>query len=116
MKRLTWKEMQKQRAQGICFNCDDKFTLDHKCRGPRLFWLEGSYSLNDEAEINEETIIEPEISLHALTGWSTSSTMRVRSDPMRWLSSLIVVPPIILLVRRLLICYNYWWFQPGHST
>jgi hypothetical protein len=44
---------------------------------PKLLLLEGSYSSNAEDETNEETIIEPEISLHALTGWTTSITMRV---------------------------------------
>ena len=29
IKRLTWDEMQKRRAQGLCFNCDEKFTLGH---------------------------------------------------------------------------------------
>ncbi|RVW38210.1 hypothetical protein CK203_090939 [Vitis vinifera] len=27
MKRLTWAEMQRRRAQGLCFNCDEKFAL-----------------------------------------------------------------------------------------
>lgn len=67
----------KKRAQGLCFNCDDKFTLGRKCQGPQLLLLEGSYSANDEDDTNEEAIIEPEISLHALTGWSSSRTMRV---------------------------------------
>lgn len=113
MKRLTWKEMQKRRAQGICFNCDDKFTLDHKCQGPRLFWLEGSNSSNDEAETNEETIIEPEISLHALTGWSTSSTMQVMAQIGPYEVAVLIdsgstVANLLQLARRLLICYNYW--------
>nr|TKS07906.1 hypothetical protein D5086_0000109460 [Populus alba] len=49
----------------------------HKCRGPQLLLLEGSYNSNDEEEANKETIIEPKISSHALTGWTTSKTMRV---------------------------------------
>jgi len=77
MKRLNWKDKQRRRAQGLCFNCDEKFTVDHKCRGPKLLLLEGSYSSNAEDETNEETIIEPHISLHALTGWTMSRTMRV---------------------------------------
>lgn len=60
MKGLTWEEMQRRRAQG-----------------PKLLLLEGSYSSNAEDETNEETIIEPHISLHALTGWTMSRTMRV---------------------------------------
>ena len=26
MKQLSWEEMQKRRAQGLCLNCDEKFT------------------------------------------------------------------------------------------
>ena len=71
MKRLTWSEMQQRRAQGLCFNCDERFVLGHKCKGPQLLLLESSYA---DDEIDNE---EPEISLHALTGWSTARTMRV---------------------------------------
>jgi hypothetical protein len=71
MKRLTWSEMQQRRAQGLCFNCDERFVLGHKCKGPQLLLLESSY---EDDEIDNE---EPEISLHALTGWSTARTMRV---------------------------------------
>jgi hypothetical protein len=34
MKRLAWDEMQKRQAQGLYFNCDDKFTSGHKCYRP----------------------------------------------------------------------------------
>ncbi|KAK0605942.1 hypothetical protein LWI29_032451 [Acer saccharum] len=34
IKRLTWDKMQMRRAQGLCFNCDEKFTPGHKCKGP----------------------------------------------------------------------------------
>nr|CAN75225.1 hypothetical protein VITISV_035856 [Vitis vinifera] len=84
MKRLTWEEMQKRRAQGLCFNCDDKFTVGHKCRGLQLLLLEENSSPNKEDDIDEEIEepaineqIEPEISFHALTGWSTPKTMRI---------------------------------------
>ncbi|RVW93094.1 Retrovirus-related Pol polyprotein from transposon 17.6 [Vitis vinifera] len=84
MKRLTWEEMQKRRAQGLCFNCDDKFTVGHKCRGPQLLLLEGNSSPNKEDDIDEEIEepaineqTEPEIFFHALTGWSTPKTMRI---------------------------------------
>lgn len=87
VKRLSWEEMQKRRAQGLCFNCNDKFTAGHKCQGPQLILLEGfsgesSIKLKEiTGDTTEDTIpdfqSEPEISLHALTGWSTSRTMRV---------------------------------------
>jgi len=28
---LTWEEMQRRRAQNLCFNCNDRFTAGHKC-------------------------------------------------------------------------------------
>lgn len=71
VKRLTWDEMQKRRAQGLCFNCDDKFTPGHRCTKPQLLLLDGGCELEDEDDT------EVEISLHALTGWSSANTMRV---------------------------------------
>lgn len=41
MKRLSWEEMQKSRAQGLCFNGDEKFTLGHKCKGVQFLLLDG---------------------------------------------------------------------------
>ncbi|XP_043817377.1 uncharacterized protein LOC110625649 [Manihot esculenta] len=69
VKRLSWEEMQKRRAAGLCFNCDAKFTPGHRCAKPQLLLLDGG--TEDEGED------EPEISLHALIGWSNSQTMRV---------------------------------------
>lgn len=81
MKWITWDEMQSRRAQGLCFNCDEKFTPGHKCRGPQLLLLEGDFNASDVAEEKEEGLAnfqeKLEISLHARTGWSTARTMRV---------------------------------------
>ena len=41
MKWLSWEEMQKRRTQGLCINCDDKFTSGHKCKGPQRLVLDG---------------------------------------------------------------------------
>lgn len=71
IRRLTWDEMQKKRAQGLCFNCEEKFTPGHRCKGPQLLLLDGGDE--DEATMEEQ----PEISLHALSGWATHKTMRV---------------------------------------
>ena len=72
---------------GFCFNCDEKFTVGHKCRGPQLLLLEAlvetssficeevTYEHHVDSEL--ETKPEPKISLHALTGWSSPKTMRV---------------------------------------
>ncbi|RVW21961.1 hypothetical protein CK203_107764 [Vitis vinifera] len=80
VKRLSWEEMQKRRAQGLCFNCDDKFTSGHRCKGPQLLLLEGNINDDSEGDTKEaETDLpsDPEISLHALTDWTATKTMRV---------------------------------------
>jgi len=86
-RRLPWEEMQKRKAQGLCFNCNERFTAGHKCQGMQLLLLEGPIGFNEityeevteEADVEEATreIDEPEITLHALTGWSAPRTMRV---------------------------------------
>ena len=88
IKRLSWEEMQRRRAQGLCFNCNEKFTAGHKCREHQLMLLENYVNFEDrfqedkggKEKIDEarDGIEEPEISLHALTGWSTPRTMRVK--------------------------------------
>ncbi|KAL4379488.1 hypothetical protein GQ457_02G040490 [Hibiscus cannabinus] len=77
MKRLTWSEMQQRRAQGLCFNCDEKFTTGHKCRGPQFLLLEGHEIRYEEEAMGDILEHQPEISLHALSGWSSYKTMRV---------------------------------------
>ena len=93
IKRLSWEEMQRKRAQGLCFNCNECFTAGHRCQKPQLLLLEGHAGnvycgdgtdqqvLEDDhggeaAEVQEHEP-KPEISLHSLTGWTTSKTMRV---------------------------------------
>ena len=75
MKRLSWDEMQKKRAQGLCFNCEQKFTPGHRCKGPQLLLLEACCESSEEADCSED--FHPEISLHALSGLSAYKTMRV---------------------------------------
>lgn len=48
VKRISWEEMQKKRAQGRCFDCNYKFTLGHKCQAPQLMILE-NLTINDAA-------------------------------------------------------------------
>ncbi|KAA8542122.1 hypothetical protein F0562_023274 [Nyssa sinensis] len=86
-RRLTWEEMQRRRAQGLCFNCDERFTARHKCQGPRLLLLEGFDDNNNHTsdgspegpptDASPEEFSEPEITLYALAGWTAPKTMRV---------------------------------------
>ena len=53
IKRLSWEEMQRRRAQGLYFNCNDKFTAGHKCTKAQLLILEAE----DEENIPEESTV-----------------------------------------------------------
>ncbi|RVW65002.1 Retrovirus-related Pol polyprotein from transposon 297 [Vitis vinifera] len=93
IKRLSWDEMQKRRAQGLCFNCNERFTPGHKCQAPQLMLLEGCIQEDETPEemggVNTTREIseieedgngkEPEITLHALTRWIVPRTMRIKA-------------------------------------
>lgn len=62
-KRLTWDEMQRRRAQGLCFNCNEKFTTGHQCTKAQLLILEGEEGPSEtiEAVTNPEELHDPKI-------------------------------------------------------
>ncbi|XP_022040582.1 uncharacterized protein LOC110943134 [Helianthus annuus] len=81
---LPTKEMNEKRLRGECFWCPEKFTSTHKCPRKQLYVLEIDDQESDEGtELqNEETLIDttvddPLISIHALTGVPSFSTMQV---------------------------------------
>ncbi|KAH9648972.1 hypothetical protein KPL70_025802 [Citrus sinensis] len=71
-KRLSWEEMQKRRSQGLCFNCNEKFSAGHKCIKAQLLILKA----DDNEESTETTQHEyetekhdnPKITFYALVG------------------------------------------------
>ena len=78
--------MQQRRTQGLCFNCNKKFTADHKCTKAQLLLLESEELPNEIVyeEITGEEItgepgesVNPRISLYVLIGWAAPQTMRV---------------------------------------
>lgn len=95
IRRLSWEEMQRRRVQGLCFNCNERFTVGHRCQKPQLLLLEGYVGAGnmvyedvtdqqtvefdqggDTGEVQEPEL-EPEVTLHALTGWITPRTTRM---------------------------------------
>ena len=86
IKHLFWEEIQKRRVQGLCFNCNEHFTVGHKCQKPQLLLLEGNagastmvceeitsqqtLEADQDGDVGEvqEPELELEITLHALTG------------------------------------------------
>ncbi|KAH1038953.1 hypothetical protein J1N35_040696 [Gossypium stocksii] len=53
IKRLTQTEMAERRAKGLCYNCDESYSMGHKCK--RLFWIEEPYveGKQDDDEIDD---------------------------------------------------------------
>ena len=66
VKRISWEEMQRRRAQGLCFNCNERFNLGHQCQKPQLLLLEGD-NMEPEVEIMEDVFLikerNPELDL-----------------------------------------------------
>ena len=41
IKRLTPAWINERRKRGLCYNCDEKWGVRHKCKNAKLFLLEG---------------------------------------------------------------------------
>ncbi|XP_076947035.1 uncharacterized protein LOC143618840 [Bidens hawaiensis] len=80
-RRLTSKELEQKRAKGECFWCTEKFVPGHTCARPRkqLYITEAEEDDGEgpEGVIEDEEEEDPQISIHALTGIPSYSTMRV---------------------------------------
>ncbi|KAJ0467740.1 putative nucleotidyltransferase, Ribonuclease H [Helianthus annuus] len=85
-KSLTNREMAMKRSKGECLWCNDKFTPTHKCPNKQLYSIELRGEEEEEVGILQEhetetvidtTLTDPLISIHALTGVPSFSTMQV---------------------------------------
>jgi len=74
--------MTQRRAEGLCYNCDEKFVTGHRCK--KLFVIEivgfDDMETNAEADTAADANADPGISLHAITGVRARAcqTMKVR--------------------------------------
>lgn len=81
MRRLSDRELQEKRSKGLCFRCDKKWSMGHKCKKRELSVLvidegeeEGTESYGSEPPMSPttETIFEvnshPEVSLNSVIG------------------------------------------------
>jgi hypothetical protein len=83
VRKLSPAKLKDRRDRGLCFNCDDKFSLGHRCK--KLFLIEGVYEEDPETPACEENqgLWEedepeiPEISLYAILGVQLPQTMRI---------------------------------------
>lgn len=91
MRRLSEKELQEKRAKGLCFRCDEKWNIGHRCKRRELSVLliddgEEDYSEGTGSEpppspteeLTNEVTIHPEVSLNSVVGLSNPRTMKLR--------------------------------------
>jgi hypothetical protein len=71
-KRLSPEVLAAKRANGECYHCSEKYSVDHKCT------TKGVFLIQLDADMDEEDIAEDlGISLHALTGIDIGDTMKL---------------------------------------
>jgi hypothetical protein len=90
--KLTQAEMDKNQLKGLCYNCDDKYFLRHKCKEHKIFMAmfedvsEEKTNVSPIAELPppvdlnhpfDETDFDPLISLNALTSFSAPQTLKL---------------------------------------
>ncbi|XP_039115571.1 uncharacterized protein LOC120251094 [Dioscorea cayenensis subsp. rotundata] len=84
-RKMSYNEMQLRRAKGLCYNCDEIFTPQHKCANRRLLVLQW----DDDIQVPEELQFEDDLvvantleqefqslSLHAMNRRMVSGTLR----------------------------------------
>lgn len=80
--RISFNEIQLRKARGLCFNCDERYTPQHRCPNNLLQWDDNTF----EAPITE-FLVDPEpfpplvdqfqsLSLYAMDSSVCSSTIR----------------------------------------
>jgi hypothetical protein len=91
--------MDKCQLKGLCYNCDDKYFLSHKCKEQNLFMAISEEILEEDVEtplVSESPEItditppsnppevEPVIFLNALTGFSAPQTLKLIGYIKHW--------------------------------
>jgi hypothetical protein len=94
IQKLTRAKMVERQLKGLCYNCDDKYFLGHKCKEQNLFMAISEDILEEDVETPlvpeslEITAINPPfdpseveliISLNALIGFSAPQTLNLIS-------------------------------------
>ena len=87
-KRLSKSKWQARKAKGLCFKCNEKFTISHQCKNRELRVLllfddeKQGDELGDEGDSQEDTGLEVvetiELSLSSMVGLTTLGTMKLK--------------------------------------
>nr|GFC00293.1 transposon Ty3-G Gag-Pol polyprotein [Tanacetum cinerariifolium] len=82
IRRLSNNEARERRKKGLCYYCDDKYTLGHKYSKPHFFMIgdaketENENPTNDALETQADEV-QGEISFHAISGTILPQTLRL---------------------------------------
>lgn len=87
VRRLSDKEFQEKRSKGLCFRCDDKWSIGHRCKKRELSvllmegdeeetWDEATNSIVEE--VTNEVPLHTEVSLNSVIGLSNPKTMKLK--------------------------------------
>ncbi|XP_073021562.1 uncharacterized protein [Primulina eburnea] len=83
IKRLSPTELQEKREKGLCFNCDEKYGPQHRCKSKYLLLMgtddDSSLYVQEDSDCHQLEELEDisEVSLNALTGQSNPQSLRV---------------------------------------
>ena len=80
IKLLTPAEIQEKMEKGLCYSCDEKFSLNHRCKNCMITLLDdefGEVIVLSDSELTQQPLgntaeleVKTEVSLHALTNAS----------------------------------------------
>jgi hypothetical protein len=92
IQKLTRDEMAEHQLKGLCYNCDEKYFLGHKCKEQNLFMAISEDILEEDVETplmsespeftditppSDPPKFKPIISLNALTSFCTPQTLKL---------------------------------------
>lgn len=85
-RKLSQEEMASHRERNLCYNCDETFTPQHRCKG-RFFMLisEEDLDIPDDEDLSPPTVptesplslSDAQLSMYAMSGHSASNTFRI---------------------------------------
>jgi hypothetical protein len=99
IQKLTRDEMHECQLKGLCYNCDDKYFLDHKCKEKNIFMaisediskedvetplMSESPESTDITHLLNPPEVESIISLNTLTGFSAPQTLKLIDYIKHW--------------------------------
>jgi len=85
---LTPQQLEEKREEGLCYNCDKKYTKGHKCAEKKLIYIDGEEEQEKEQETSKEEDIHqeptpekeemnPTISCNAFAGITIPQTLKL---------------------------------------